>query len=112
MCRAGLFAFVKVGQKVRLFYDPYPFQKYGSFIGYISKVSDSILTPSEINGIVTNDLPCYRVRVSLDHQHVNANGARHPLHPGTSLSADIIVDRRPLYEWILDPFYSLKGRMI
>ncbi|MDE1174092.1 MAG: HlyD family efflux transporter periplasmic adaptor subunit [Parvibaculaceae bacterium] len=104
-------AFIEVGQEVRLFYDPYPFQKYGSFAGHIVEVADSPLSPSEINGVVKSDQPCYRVKVSLDHQHVNAYGVSYPLRPGTALSADIIVDRRPFYEWALDPFYSLKGRM-
>lgn len=104
-------AFVKTGQEVRIQYDSFPYQKFGSFSGHITEVADSVLNRNEILGPVKGDEPHYRVRVALDQQYVSAYGETHRLHPGSSLSADIILDRRAIYEWALDPFYSLKGRM-
>ena len=32
-----------------------------------------------------------------------------PLHPGMLLEADILGERRRLYEWLLEPLYALRG---
>lgn len=52
----------------------------------------------------------YRVFVSLDHQDVLAYGNREPLRPGMQLEADIMGERRKLYEWLLEPLYSVTGK--
>jgi len=55
------------------------------------------------------DEPHYRVLVELDRQTVTAYGRPEQLRPGMALSADVLGDRRKLYEWVLEPLYSLPG---
>lgn len=38
-------------------------------------------------------------------------GERKPLQSGMVLEADILHDRRQLYEWVLEPLYSVAGRL-
>ena len=52
----------------------------------------------------------YRVLVTLEEQQVLAYGQRVPLHDGMQLEADLAVDTRRLYEWVLEPLYTLRGR--
>jgi membrane fusion protein len=33
-----------------------------------------------------------------------------PLQPGMQLEADIMMERRRLIEWVLDPLFTLTGR--
>ena len=52
----------------------------------------------------------YRVTVTLAAQTARAYGEIAPLQPGMQLQADVLIETRRLYEWILDPLYSLTGR--
>ena len=54
---------------------------------------------------------CKRVTVSLDSQSVKAYGQDFALQSGMLLDASIWLDRRKLYQWLLDPLYSVLGRV-
>lgn len=49
--------------------------------------------------------------VALDRQTVRALGQDEALKPGMLLEADILGERRALWEWALEPLYALHGRM-
>lgn len=99
--------FVKPGDRVLLRYQAYPYQKFGSHEGTVIRVSRSAIAPTLGN---TESEPVYRVLVSLKQQSVLAYGRPEPLKPGMRLEADIMGERRRLYEWILEPLYSVMGR--
>ncbi|MEI0692988.1 HlyD family secretion protein, partial [Pseudomonas aeruginosa] len=44
-------------------------------------------------------------------QAVTAYGQPRPLQSGMLLNADILQDTRRLYEWVLEPLYSLTGKL-
>jgi len=50
------------------------------------------------------------ITVSLASQTVAAYGAEVPLQPGMTLEADVALERRRLFEWMLDPLYAVTGR--
>ena len=54
--------------------------------------------------------PVFRVRVRLAKDTIMAYGQDLPLQPGLLLSADVIIDRRSLIEWLLDPLYAVGRR--
>ena len=70
-----------------------------------------MLLPGEANLPIALDEPVYRVTVQLDSQTVTAYGRFMDLQPGMLLEADIKLDTRPLYQWILDPLYSISGKV-
>jgi membrane fusion protein len=104
--------FVKAGQDVKLLYDALPFQQFGSYSGRIVSVSTTVLVSEEIPFTIANKEPVYRVIVKLAQQHAIAYGKPIALHPGMALKADIIFDKRALYEWALEPLYAVRGRML
>ena len=53
----------------------------------------------------------YRVLVRIDSQSVMAFGKSEPLRPGMLVEADILGERRKLYEWALEPLYALTGKI-
>ncbi len=53
----------------------------------------------------------YRVTVAIDHQTIEAYGKAVPLQAGMTLTADIILEKRSLIQWLLDPLLSLRGRV-
>jgi membrane fusion protein len=40
---------------------------------------------------------------------VTAYGKAAPLQPGMQLDADVLLERRRLIEWVLDPVFTLTG---
>lgn len=103
--------FLRTGQEVRLMYQAFPHQKFGVGQGTVTSVSRTVLAPNEISvpGLRIDE-PVFRMRVRLRDDSVAAYGERVPLQPGMLLSADIVVDRRSLLEWLLDPLYAAGRR--
>lgn len=104
--------FIEPGDTVLLRYQAYPYQKFGHYRGRVVRVSRSAVNPGESAALAGNGQatePYYRVRVALDTQTVTAYGRPEPLRPGMVLEADILGEHRKLYEWLLEPLYSLRG---
>ncbi|MCR6686681.1 MAG: HlyD family secretion protein [Pseudoxanthomonas sp.] len=97
--------FVEPGDRVLIRYDAYPYQKFGHHGGTVLRVSRSAIPATGAQAVE----PHYRVLVELDRQTVMAYGRPEHLRPGMALSADVLGDRRKLYEWVLEPLYSLSG---
>lgn len=105
---ARAIGFVEVGQPVRLLYDAFPYQHYGTYRGRIMRVSQTILASSDISVPLTLDGPSYRAVVALERPDIDAYGKRVPLQPDMLLKADIILEKRTLVDWILNPLLSAR----
>jgi membrane fusion protein len=110
--------FVRPGQRVMLRYEAFAYQKFGLYEGVIANVSASAVTASEMTPQLAalasahgRNEPIYRVTVNLTAQTVKAYGEALPLQPGMRVDADVMVESRRLFEWILDPLYSLTGKL-
>jgi membrane fusion protein len=102
--------FIEKGQVVRLRYAPFPYQRFGIYEGTVSEISKYALLPQELSVPTDSKEPVYRITVKLKDQNVRAYGKNIPLQPGMAVEASIILEKRTLFEWILDPVLSLKGR--
>ncbi len=106
--------FIKPGDAVLMRYQAFPYQKFGHAKGKVLSVSKTALMGQEINGIplpVNGGEPMYRVMVQLEQQFINAYGKPQTLQTGMLLDADILQEKRKLYEWVLEPLYSLTGKL-
>ncbi len=110
---ARAIGFVAPGQTVRLLYDAFPFQRFGSYRGTVESVASTMLAPTELPEPVAglSKEPAYRVKVSLERQTVDAFGREVPLQPDMTLRADIILEKRSFIEWLLEPLLSVRHRM-
>jgi membrane fusion protein len=99
--------FVRAGESVRLKYQAFPHEKFGTADAAIVSVSRTILSPADValpgSGI---QQPVFRVHASLASQAMKAYGQTVPLQPGMLLTADIVLERRNLLEWLFDPIYA------
>lgn len=107
--------FIAIDQNVSLRYTAYPYQKFGMAQGRIMNIASSPYSlqelPTHIASILQNTVVTqnqaqnfYKVTVAINSQH---HGHSQPLLPGMQLEADIKQDTRRIYEWILDPIYSV-----
>jgi membrane fusion protein len=105
--------FVSPGNRVVLRYQAFPYQKFGQQYGNVVQVSRSALSPAEAASLLGQNVstPLYRVLVRLDHQSIDAYGKAEALKPGMALDADILLDRRSLWQWVFDPLYGLREQL-
>ena len=107
--------FIKAGMPVLLRYQAYPFQKFGLATGTVREVSSAAMRPQDLavpgaaQPASGSAEPLYRVRVKLDRQALTAYGVEHPLRPGAALDASVVLEKRRLIEWVLDPLHSVAG---
>jgi membrane fusion protein len=102
--------FVREGQRVRVLYEAFPYQNFGTYGGRIAKVSRTVLTPADAGAPVEIKEPAYRVTATLDRPDVDAYGERIPLQPDMLLRADIVLDSRALMSWLLNPLLGAGAR--
>ncbi|ACA18136.1 HlyD family secretion protein [Methylobacterium sp. 4-46] len=109
----------KVGQRVILKYDAFPYKTFGIHHGTITYISEAA-----VRAPVTEGLPpeagldprpvpmqsAYRIEIRPDRADVDAYGEKVPLKIGATLSVDIVVERRRLIDWATDPIRALRGR--
>lgn len=120
--RADLYApsraigFVKPGDQVLIRYQAYPYQKFGHQRGIVDSVAKTALPSNELNGLPNpqngnSSEALYRVTVRLAAQTVNTYGKPQALQAGMLLDADVLQEKRRLIEWVLEPLYSLSGKL-
>jgi membrane fusion protein len=103
--------FVQPGQQVVLRYDAFPFQRFGQYHGRVERISETVWSPGEKVGPMIVREPVYRVDVKLDSQYVTLGDQKVPLRPGMSVNADILQEKRKVWEWVFEPVLALKGRL-
>ncbi|MBC3908798.1 HlyD family secretion protein [Undibacterium umbellatum] len=117
--------FIQPGQEVLIRYAAFPYQKFGLQTATVTDVSRTPFAPAElpahlastilsnaqqaINGFNTNEA-LYRIKVRLHEQSINAYGQAQMLKPGMTLEADVIQDKRRIWEWVLEPVLAMKQR--
>jgi membrane fusion protein len=108
--------FVKPGMKVLLRYQAYPYQKFGQYEAVVNEVAGTSMSVQELTlpgaaiSVGQTSEPLYRIRLKLKQQSVLVYGNPVDLKPGMLLDASIILEHRRLYEWVLEPLFSISGR--
>jgi len=112
--------FTHIGDKTLVRYAAYPYQKFGTQSASVISMSAVAVPASEI-AVISGTLPgldqnapqdlYYRATLALGAQTILAYGARERLVPGMILEVDILREKRAIYEWLLEPLYSLSGRV-
>lgn len=99
--------FVNAGQKVRLRFHAYPYQKFGQGRGEVVQVSTHALTPAEIALRVPEYGPgheaLYKIFIRMNAADLSVDGQQIPLAAGATLDADIQLERRRGIDWLALP---------
>jgi membrane fusion protein len=98
---------IRAGQRVKLRYPAFPFERYGHQEGEVSAVATSAIRAEELPYPIASTEPVYRVQVKLDAQTVGPEGRRHALQAGMKAEADVMLDRRRLIDWMFEPLRSM-----
>lgn len=111
--------FVQPGQAVWLRYAAYPYQKFGMAKGEVEHVSPTPIAPQDlpagqaqalVSAAQANE-PLYRIDVRLDRLSIDAYGREVPLRAGMALDADVSLEHRRIWEWLLEPLLATAKRI-
>lgn len=94
--------FARPGQTVRLRFDAFPYQKYGSGRGTVTDISRVAVDPASIDPALGIREAVFRVRVRIDTVGGQSD-ALSRVRPGMSVSGDLITERRPLWALLFAP---------
>ncbi|MBL9174339.1 MAG: HlyD family efflux transporter periplasmic adaptor subunit [Verrucomicrobiales bacterium] len=93
---------VAPGQAARLFFDAFPYQRYGARAARIDWVSPSaVATGSDLQ---------FHARATLDRDSFPVNGTNVPVRIGMMGEARIRVGERTLIEYVFEPLKALRER--
>jgi HlyD family secretion protein len=95
---------VMVGQPVRIKFDAFPFQKYGTASGEVRVISrDSFSPDPKSDGTRRSSAPYYRVLIDLRDTHLRLPPERAQLIPGMAITAEMKVGKRTVISYFLYP---------
>jgi membrane fusion protein len=116
--------FIEPGQRVDIRFETYPYQKFGMGQGTVTDITKSPFALSELPPTVAAVVgpaaqmsggqggeAVYRITVQLVEQTIQAYGKPQPLKAGMTVEADVLQDKRRLYEWVLEPVFGFAGRV-
>jgi len=112
-----------IGQRVVIKYDAFPFKTFGVKYGRTIAINTQPLTlPKDDDLSPALDVQLakagprpppqskYLIEVEPEDRTIMAYGAPRPILIGSTLSADVVVERRRLIDWVLDPIFAMRGR--
>jgi membrane fusion protein len=105
--------FIRRGERVLLRYSAFPYQEFGEYWGTVTAVSRAALSPDEVQSLLAGAPPLreagpfYRVVVQPDSRFVTVSGQPRALPASMQVEACALLDRRPLYRWVLQPLYDV-----
>ncbi|MES2162461.1 MAG: HlyD family efflux transporter periplasmic adaptor subunit [Pseudomonadota bacterium] len=106
--------FIHKDDQVLLRYQAFPYQKFGHAHGLVVSISQTAMSATEFSSTpaaASSQEPLYRITVKLARQTLIAYGKPQSLQAGMLIEADILQEKRKLYEWVLEPLYSLTGKL-
>jgi membrane fusion protein len=102
--------FARPGQQVRLHLDAFPHQKYGAGQGTVTQISNVPVEPGSVQAELGLEEPVFRVRVRIDSLPPRVAEAMRAMRPGMTLTANLVLERRSLWEVMFMPFRNALGR--
>jgi multidrug resistance efflux pump len=90
-------------QKVRYFFDAFPYQRYGAVTGKLEWISPAAVTAP--------DGPHFIALASLDKTSISPGKKSLPLRVGMRGEAHIVIGGRSPIEYVLEPIHQLRENM-
>jgi HlyD family secretion protein len=96
-------AFLREGLAVKLKFNAFPYQRYGTINGTLEYISPTTKPSAQ------SKQPVYEGRVALERGHYRVGDISYPLRYGMTAAAEIVVRERRLIDLALDPFRQIGG---
>jgi len=94
---------ITTGQRVRLLYDAFPYQRFGIRYGSLRWISPS--------GAASNDKQGFRALTEIEDEAIRVDGKSRSLLPGMSGKAEIVIGKRSLISYAFEPIHQLRENL-
>ena len=101
--------FIQKNAKVIIRYDAYPYERFGTYKAIIKDISQSILTDEEEDNPIKIKEPYYKATALLEKEDVLVYGKNIHIQDGMTVTGIVLGSKRKIWQWILDPIYSVYG---
>lgn len=92
------------GMEVNLKFDAYPYQDYGVIKGELLDLSPT----SSVKNTVQGDIASFKLKVGLKQDCIQSEERCIKFKPGDTATAEVIVRRRKIIDFVIDPFKKLR----
>jgi len=106
---------LKAGQSAFIKYDAFPYASFGIYSGTVESVSNTPSTAQQISKYLNVQLPfepqssLFSIAIRLDQQQVSNQANAYPLKIGMVAHADILQERKKIWEWLFEPLVRAKN---
>ena len=90
---------LRVGQPVKVKITTYDFARYGAVHGTLTRISASSFVDDK-------GAPFFKGIIELEHNYVGAAPGRFMIHPGMTVTAEIITGDKTLLQYMLKPIFT------
>ncbi|MEG3133976.1 HlyD family secretion protein [Rouxiella sp. T17] len=112
--------YVKPGDTISVRYAAFPFEKYGQFPGKVLSIAAAPSTDKEMIGYISAPRGSngaingtyFKALIALNEASVSWHGQKLTLTSGMQAQTTLFLEQRPLYQWMLSPYYSLKNSVM
>jgi len=107
-----MIGFVKKNQELRLQYDTFAYQKFGSFSAKITAITTTPALSIDIPflNLQKNKGLFYEVLAHIKTQHIPLFDKQVRLIAGITFKSELILEKRSLIEWFFEPYYGAYRR--
>ncbi|WP_298282842.1 HlyD family efflux transporter periplasmic adaptor subunit [Novosphingobium sp.] len=96
----------RLQQLVRLQFDAFPFEKYGSGTGVVTEISQVATDPANVDPGLGVTEPVFRIRVQIKAVSQRAEFTAASLRPGMTLTGKLQLERHNLWQVFLGPVFE------
>ena len=95
--------YVEPGQPVRIRVEPFPHQKFGTLAGTVRSVSSVLEDRRDVPALAAAGGYVFRVIAELERASLSIADRSYPLQPDMRVDADVQLEQRTAWEWLLEP---------
>lgn len=96
-------AFIEMGQEVSIKLTAYDFSRFGGLDGEIMFIGSDALERQD-------GTRYFQVRAETANPYLESEGERYPITPGMAANMDILISKRTILEYLMEPVFRLKDR--
>ena len=97
------------GQQVRLQFDAFPYQKFGSGQGVVTEIAKVPTESSNVDPGLKIDEPVFRIRARIVNFSPRAKAHIASMRQGMTLSGKLVLERRSLWQVLFGPILEAIG---
>lgn len=101
---------VTLGQDVDVRFPSFPHQRYGTFDGEVTNISETTLQPGDHPALDQFQTAVYRLKIEIDEQNVITREDVYPMLPGMGVEVDLIGRPLSVFDWVMNPIQDVTGR--